>query len=434
MTEPFGDAERFRASLAIYEYAVRTREWSEAPLLREPNPTPTLILYGPEDHVIPRDFPQRMEAAFPERVGPFLVQDAGHFLQWERADVLNPAIELFLSGPSGTILRSDERPRAHRGPPIWPPSRSSRSSRLPAKAAERIKADARIEAQARGRSASWKLRASPPRTLVEDAHKESVQIREQTQRSVDGRVAAAEKAAAEVLEEARTLHDGMRRLGETLTDQAERMLRDVQAAHKQMQADLRVSADTELGRAGRVDSERSARRPATGPRVARPDERPARSEGRGPREVEPPARIDERAARQDERTSREAERASRSGRRASRLGIRGPRAEADPAPAEAPGEERPLRLARSASDERGEAVRGEAARGDRPSRFQRGPRDQRADDPARGARPADPSESERIIAAAEAARAQDDRPQAGRRGAGGPFDDLEVPSWVARKR
>jgi pimeloyl-ACP methyl ester carboxylesterase len=95
MTEPFGDAEHFRSSLAIYEYAMRTREWVETPLMREPNPTPALILYGPEDHVIPRDFPQRMEAAFPERIGPFLVQDAGHFLQWERPDVLNPAIRYF---------------------------------------------------------------------------------------------------------------------------------------------------------------------------------------------------------------------------------------------------------------------------------------------------------------------------------------------------
>jgi pimeloyl-ACP methyl ester carboxylesterase len=95
MTEPFGDADRFRSSLAIYEYAVRAREWSEPPRLREPNPTPTLIMYGPEDHVIPRDFPQRMEAAFPERIGPFLVQRAGHFLQWERADVLNPALHHF---------------------------------------------------------------------------------------------------------------------------------------------------------------------------------------------------------------------------------------------------------------------------------------------------------------------------------------------------
>ena len=95
MVEPYGDAEHFRASLALYEYALRTREWSEAPRLREPNPIPTLILYGPEDHVIPCDFPERMQAAFPERIGPFVVPGAGHFLQWERADVLNRAIRYF---------------------------------------------------------------------------------------------------------------------------------------------------------------------------------------------------------------------------------------------------------------------------------------------------------------------------------------------------
>jgi pimeloyl-ACP methyl ester carboxylesterase len=43
------------------------------------------------------DFPQRMEAAFPNRAGTFVVQGAGHFLQWERADVLNGALRwLFL--------------------------------------------------------------------------------------------------------------------------------------------------------------------------------------------------------------------------------------------------------------------------------------------------------------------------------------------------
>jgi pimeloyl-ACP methyl ester carboxylesterase len=95
MVEPFGDANHFRASISIYEYAVRAREWSEPPRLRESNPTPTLILYGPEDHVIPKDFPERMEAAFPERMGPFVVPGAGHFLQWERAEVLNSAVRWF---------------------------------------------------------------------------------------------------------------------------------------------------------------------------------------------------------------------------------------------------------------------------------------------------------------------------------------------------
>ena len=70
-------------------------------------------------------------------------------------------------------------------------------------------------------------------------------MREQTRRAVEGRVAGAEKAAAEVLEEARALSGGLRQLGKSLEDHADRILRDVQAAHKRMQADLRVG----LGRA-----------------------------------------------------------------------------------------------------------------------------------------------------------------------------------------
>jgi pimeloyl-ACP methyl ester carboxylesterase len=92
MTEPFADADRFRASIANYEYAGGPRQAPEPPRLLEPNPTPTLILYGPEDHVIMPDFPERMEAAFPNRAGPFVVPGAGHFLQWERAEVLNGAL------------------------------------------------------------------------------------------------------------------------------------------------------------------------------------------------------------------------------------------------------------------------------------------------------------------------------------------------------
>jgi pimeloyl-ACP methyl ester carboxylesterase len=95
MTEPFGDAEHFRASIALYEYATRTRQWPERPLLTERNPTPALLLYGPEDHVIPADYPRRLEIAFPEHVGTFVVPEAGHFLQWERAELLNPAIRYF---------------------------------------------------------------------------------------------------------------------------------------------------------------------------------------------------------------------------------------------------------------------------------------------------------------------------------------------------
>jgi pimeloyl-ACP methyl ester carboxylesterase len=96
MTEPFADADRFRASIANYEYAGGPRKAPEWIRITEVNPTPALILYGPEDHVIPRSFTARMEAAFPDRAGPFVVEGAGRFLQWERADVLNGALRLLI--------------------------------------------------------------------------------------------------------------------------------------------------------------------------------------------------------------------------------------------------------------------------------------------------------------------------------------------------
>ena len=48
--------------------------------------------------MIPRDFTARMEAAFPDRAGPFVVEGAGHFLQWERAEVLNGALRWLVPG------------------------------------------------------------------------------------------------------------------------------------------------------------------------------------------------------------------------------------------------------------------------------------------------------------------------------------------------
>jgi pimeloyl-ACP methyl ester carboxylesterase len=92
MTEPFADADQLRAGFGIYETALGTRPAAEPPRLFERSPVPTLLLYGPADHVIPRDFPARCEVAFTERIGPFIVPGAGHFLQWERADVLNQSL------------------------------------------------------------------------------------------------------------------------------------------------------------------------------------------------------------------------------------------------------------------------------------------------------------------------------------------------------
>ena len=76
--------------------------------------------------------------------------------------------------------------------------------------------------------------------ILANANAVANQLNERTERAVQGRVAAAEKAAAEVLEEARTLSGGLKQLGRSLESQADRILRDVSAAHKRMQADLRI--------------------------------------------------------------------------------------------------------------------------------------------------------------------------------------------------
>ena len=92
MTEPFADGEKLRASFGGYESSFDEGARREPSVMATPNPTPTLILFGPSDHVIYPEFDKMAAVVFPNRIGPFLVRDAGHFLQWEAAGVLNGAI------------------------------------------------------------------------------------------------------------------------------------------------------------------------------------------------------------------------------------------------------------------------------------------------------------------------------------------------------
>lgn len=94
-SEPFGRAEALRAAVAIYEIGTGRRPLSEPPLLAQVNRIPTLLLYGPEDAVVTSRTPQRMAIAFPEHAGPFEVRGAGHFLQWEKPELLHGALRAF---------------------------------------------------------------------------------------------------------------------------------------------------------------------------------------------------------------------------------------------------------------------------------------------------------------------------------------------------
>jgi pimeloyl-ACP methyl ester carboxylesterase len=96
MVEPFEDARRLYAGWAPYQLE-HGRPMSEPPLLTQPVETPTMILYGPDDQIVPKDFPKRCEIAFPNRVGPLVIPECGHFLQWERADVLNDLAAIYFS-------------------------------------------------------------------------------------------------------------------------------------------------------------------------------------------------------------------------------------------------------------------------------------------------------------------------------------------------
>ena len=92
MTEPYADADKLRASWGVYESSTGNRAMSDAPRFLEPNPLPTLVLYGPEDHVIPGSFPDRCKVAFTDCIGPLEVAGVGHFLQWEAADIFNRVV------------------------------------------------------------------------------------------------------------------------------------------------------------------------------------------------------------------------------------------------------------------------------------------------------------------------------------------------------
>jgi multidrug efflux pump subunit AcrA (membrane-fusion protein) len=103
---------------------------------------------------------------------------------------------------------------------------------------------ATAEAQRQAAAAGLEARQSA-NSMLEEARTEAEQTREQARRAAESRVAAAEEAAEQVLSEAKVLSTGLRRLGESLSEQGERILRDVTAAHRRMQGDLRVGPSDE---------------------------------------------------------------------------------------------------------------------------------------------------------------------------------------------
>jgi pimeloyl-ACP methyl ester carboxylesterase len=95
--EPFGDRARLRLAWHVYEVACGTRPPAAMPRLFEPVTVPSAVLYGAADPVVPSSFPRKCRVAFLDCLGPLAVPDCGHFVQWERADVVNRLARHFFS-------------------------------------------------------------------------------------------------------------------------------------------------------------------------------------------------------------------------------------------------------------------------------------------------------------------------------------------------
>jgi pimeloyl-ACP methyl ester carboxylesterase len=87
-TEPFADADHLRASFGGYESTFDEAARSEPTMIGRNDRTRTLILFGQSDHVLYPDYDRMAAVVFGDHVGPFLLRDCGHFVQWEAPHAL----------------------------------------------------------------------------------------------------------------------------------------------------------------------------------------------------------------------------------------------------------------------------------------------------------------------------------------------------------
>jgi hypothetical protein len=106
--------------------------------------------------------------------------------------------------------------------------------------------------------------AAEAKKLRDDALKEAARLGQQSHTEAAERVAVAEKAADEALADARAISSGLRRLGQSLEDYAERILRDVQAGHRRLRGDLRIAGGGPPATPGERARRAQAERPADG--------------------------------------------------------------------------------------------------------------------------------------------------------------------------
>jgi pimeloyl-ACP methyl ester carboxylesterase len=94
--EPFRDAAKLRASFTNYESAFDESKRTQRPLYGRNTHTSTLILFGTSDHVIYPDFDLMAATVFENHVGPYRIENCGHFVPWEAPQELVTRTKEFL--------------------------------------------------------------------------------------------------------------------------------------------------------------------------------------------------------------------------------------------------------------------------------------------------------------------------------------------------
>lgn len=104
LIEPYADERRLRTSFIDYEIIAGNHPLSAPELLDQPVQQPVVVLLGPDDVTCLPDSVARCRLAYPDLIGPFIVPDSGHFMQWEQPATVTGALRGFFGrgGPRQT--------------------------------------------------------------------------------------------------------------------------------------------------------------------------------------------------------------------------------------------------------------------------------------------------------------------------------------------
>ena len=113
MTEPWAEEDRLRAGWAVYQLGRGTRTSEEVPRLFETMPVPASCSTAPRTRSSPSSSSPAARSPSPTGWARWSSPAPGHFLQWERADVLNGlvaglvlAVPLTAAAAAGRLLRA----------------------------------------------------------------------------------------------------------------------------------------------------------------------------------------------------------------------------------------------------------------------------------------------------------------------------------------